>query len=198
MLLPVIKNISNEDPATIRKSYELVLAYIASSIDKVSNTFWQYSIESFFAFKNCSLGLNLLKVYPIRYSYSEIIIRNIIDLTLKTNTANLEKVFDVLMIKFKSRANKLEDKAYENIFNILLKQISVDPNFIDRELITKVYFNILNEKLKLNNLVLEEFYAKLARLHLNNFYIIEAFLIKSNEFLSKSIIKRIIEEYEKV
>lgn len=124
VLINCISQIANQEnmnnSTSLDKCYNIICSYY--NINKnVSHTFWQTSIETFLKLKKNAYAFNLLKIYPIRYSYSETLWKNCI---YNYPGISMYYLFIIFLSNFESRASDNEYKAYENIFNIFLEAYS--------------------------------------------------------------------------
>jgi hypothetical protein len=101
--------------------YKFILDYYNYN-KNLSHTFWQNSIESFLKNKKQEYANDLIRLYPIKYSYSESLWGKIIANNMSNK--NLMTVFNIFSEKYENRQNGEELKGYENIFNLFIENIS--------------------------------------------------------------------------
>jgi len=111
---------NSNDESIITKSFNSIITYY-SLHKNISHSFWQTSIDGLLKIKHYDLANILIKLYPIKYSYSEslwkkIIISNIIE--------NFSEIFILFQEKYESRAHNDDIRGFENIFNIFLEEVS--------------------------------------------------------------------------
>ena len=107
----------------IERLYNFIHKYLNYNKD-LSHTFWQNSIEVFMKFKLLDYVNSLIRIYPIKYSYSESFWSRIINVNM--NSKDLMIVFNIFLEKFQNRINMDEYRCYENIFNLFLEFISIN------------------------------------------------------------------------
>ena len=101
--------------------YSIIFDY--QNLNKnISHSFWQTCIEGYFKIKSFTLSANLIKIYPIKYSYSESLWKNII--LSNMNDDDILKVFNIFLEKFDNRVSSDDFKAFENIFNIFVEEFA--------------------------------------------------------------------------
>jgi hypothetical protein len=108
------------DPALLDQCYMLVLRLYEKN-RSLSHTFWQTAIEGFMKCKVSIYVANLLKLYPVRYSYSEALWKKVISVNNKTDS--FQFIFNIFLEKFKHKDNGDDEKGYENIFNIFVEEL---------------------------------------------------------------------------
>ena len=110
---------SNE--SDFEKCYKFILDYYNYN-KNLSHTFWQNSIEGFLKNKKQEYANDLIRLYPIKYSYSESLWGKIIANNMSNK--NLMTVFNIFLEKYENRQNGEEFKGYENIFNLFIENIA--------------------------------------------------------------------------
>jgi len=166
-----------------------------STTNNLSHTFWQEAIEGFSKSKQPKLSIELVKLYPIKFSYSESLWKNFI----KANMSNEEVmgIFEILTDKFGKRTIHDEFKSYEIIFNVFLEQISGVMGLIDQSKIDKIFDTIHKLKIVIKESVLEGFLLKIVQNSIDNFERVQNYLIKADCFLTVKILDKIIAQYGK-
>lgn len=105
----------------IEKCFDMIGKYY--NLNKnVSHTFWQTSIEGFLRAKENEYANRLLRLYPIKYSYSESLWKNVIISNM--DDEHIMTVFEIFIEKYDSRGNNDEFRAFENIFNIFVEELA--------------------------------------------------------------------------
>ena len=93
------------------------------SVNKnISHSFWQTSIEGLIKNNQTEYAFKLLKLYPIKYSYSESLWKNVI--LSNIHNEDFFGLFEMFVEKYDSRTNNDEFRAFENIFNIFVEEVS--------------------------------------------------------------------------
>jgi hypothetical protein len=87
----------------------------------ISHSFWQSSIDGLLKIKHYDLANALIKLYPIKYSYSESLWKKIINSNI---TENFSEVFKLFQEKYESRAHNDDCRGFENIFNIFVEEVA--------------------------------------------------------------------------
>ena len=100
-----------------------LIKQIQSNSNNLSHTFWQDAIDGFSKAKHTSYSMDLIKLYPIKFSYSE----NLWRLFIKNNM-NDDQVMDIFKLwteKYEKRTIHDEFKYFENIYNIFLEELTL-------------------------------------------------------------------------
>jgi hypothetical protein len=118
----IVSCFNSADQSLLESCFKIIVAYYKLN-QNISHTFWQTSIEGLIKIKKNSLALKLLKIYPIKYSYSESLWRRVIISSL-TNEENIQKLFELFDNKFLERTNKDDFRAFENIYNIFIDEMA--------------------------------------------------------------------------
>jgi hypothetical protein len=113
--------ISSQNQYLQEKCFNMIVQYIVLN-PNVSHSFWQTSIEGFLKLKMFYFSNNLLKLYPIKYSYSESLWKNVILSNMNNN--DFLTTFNLFLEKYDNRKNNDEFRAFENIFNIYLEEVT--------------------------------------------------------------------------
>ena len=104
------------------KCFELI-KLINSSINTLSHTFWQECIEGFTRSNEFNYACELIKLYPIKFSYSENMWRSFIKTQMTQDT--VLSCFNLLKLKFQQRTIHDEYKSFDIIFNIYLEELTL-------------------------------------------------------------------------
>jgi hypothetical protein len=108
----------------IEQSYEIVYTY-CQIYTNISHSFWQMAIEGFLKSNREDFSNKLLKIYPIRYTYSEILWKSVITYNLTLVPDKIFDVFNLFKDKYDERNLNSDDfKTFEYIFNIFIEEIS--------------------------------------------------------------------------
>lgn len=105
----------------MEKCFEIIILYQENN-KNISHTFWQTSIETLMKLKKIDYTNHLLKLYPIKYCYSESSWKNV--LIFNINLSQITHLFQIFLEKFDCRNNNDEFKGFENIFNIFIEEIT--------------------------------------------------------------------------
>ena len=105
------------------KCFEII-KLINSKSNTLSHSFWQEAIEGFTRSFQYTYTYELIKLYPIKFSYSETMWRSFIKSQM--NDSSVLTCFNLLKDKFEQRTINDEFKSFENIFNIFLQEMT--PN----------------------------------------------------------------------
>jgi hypothetical protein len=118
----IISSINSGNKSLIERSFETILQYISNNWNNISHSFWQTSIEAFIKIEFNDLAYKLIKLYPIKYSYSESLWKNII---LSHTTDDLITIiFELFVEKFDHRTNKDEFRGFDVVFNLFIEEIA--------------------------------------------------------------------------
>jgi hypothetical protein len=111
---------SKGDPSLLEQCYIFILRLYDKN-KTFSHTFWQITIEGYMKCKVPIYVSNLLKLYPIRYSYSEGLWKKVISVNNKTDS--FQFIFNIFFEKYKHKDNTDEEKGFENIFNLFVEEL---------------------------------------------------------------------------
>ncbi len=112
---------ASNDYRLIEKCFNMIFVYYSMN-NNISHSFWQTSIEGLLKAKENDYANKLLKLYPIKYSYSESLWKNVIISNM--NNESITTLFEMYLEKYESRSNNDEFRAFENIFNIFIEEIA--------------------------------------------------------------------------
>ncbi len=122
LVISAITNcMSQKNDSEFEKCYKFIFDYYNYN-QNLSHTFWQNSIEGFLKNNKQEYANDLIKLYPIKYSYSESLWGKII--TNNMSNKNLMNVFNILLEKYENRQNGEDYKGFENIFNLFIENIA--------------------------------------------------------------------------
>lgn len=107
--------------SSIDKLFKLFLFYYSQN-QNISHSFWQSTIENLVKKGYQKEANELLSIYPIKYSFSESLFKVIIKEKIKFKAS--EEIICILCSKFESRNVQDDLKTYENIFSILLSELT--------------------------------------------------------------------------
>jgi hypothetical protein len=102
------------------KCFEII-KLINSSSNTLSHFFWQEAIEGLTKSFQPTYACELIKLYPIKFSYSESLWRSFIKSQM--NDSSVSSCFNLLKDKYEQRTIHDEFKSFENIFNIFLEEL---------------------------------------------------------------------------
>jgi hypothetical protein len=111
------------DQTLLENCFNLVVSYYALN-KNISHTFWQTSIEGLLKIKRNDFAEKLLKMYPIKYSYSESLWRNVIISNM--NDDSIINLFELFDEKYESRTKEDEFRVFENIYNIFIEEMAMN------------------------------------------------------------------------
>jgi hypothetical protein len=111
---------AKKDTYFLDQCYTLIIRLYDSN-KNLSHTFWQTAIEGYMKCKLTHYVNNLLKLYPIKYSYSETTYKRVLE-AIRSNEG-FSEIFNIFYEKYKKRAKDEELRGYENIFNIFIDEM---------------------------------------------------------------------------
>jgi hypothetical protein len=113
-------NCGNDIPL-VEKCFNTIHSYFNIN-QSLSHSFWQTSIEGLIKLKMFKNANSLLTLYPVKYSYSETLWKNVI--VSNMNNEEVDHVFNLFLEKYENRTNNDEFRAFENIFNIFIEELA--------------------------------------------------------------------------
>jgi hypothetical protein len=117
----IVSCFNSADQSLLDSCFKMIVAYYGLN-KNISHTFWQTSIEGLIKIKKNYYAMKLLKIYPIKYSYSETLWRSVILSHL--NDESILPLFEMFDDKFLKRTNNEDFRAFENIYNIFIEEIA--------------------------------------------------------------------------
>ncbi len=120
LLISVLKECFNKKNH-YEKCFEII-KLVNSSSNTLSHSFWQEAIEGFTHSFQYTYACELIKLYPIKFSYSQSLWRSFIKTQM--NDSSVLSCFNLLKDKYEQRTIQDEFKSFENIFNIFLEELT--------------------------------------------------------------------------